>query len=39
MKTLWIFLGGHHIIGLYLGVISMLFIVFSEGQGREWDIF
>ena len=23
MKILWIFLGGHHEIGLYLGVISM----------------
>ena len=25
MKILWIFLGGHHKIGLYLGVISMFF--------------
>ena len=25
MKILWIFLGGHHKIGLYLGVISMHF--------------
>ena len=33
MKTLWIFLGGHHKIGLYLGIISMHFRVFSEGQG------
>ena len=39
MKTLWIFLGGHHKIGLYLGVISMHFMVFSEGQGTEWGIF
>ena len=23
MKILWIFVGGHHKIGLYLGVISM----------------
>ena len=29
MKILWIFLGGHHKIGLYLGVISMHFRVFS----------
>ena len=26
---------GHHKIGLYLGVISMHFRVFSEGQGTE----
>ena len=30
---------GHHKIGLYLGVISMHFRVFSEGQGTEWEIF
>ena len=29
MKILWIFWGGHHKIGLYLGVISMHFRVFS----------
>ena len=29
MKILWIFLGGHHKIGLNLGVISMHFRVFS----------
>ena len=29
MKILWIFFGGHHKIGLYLGVISMHFRVFS----------
>ena len=29
MKILWIFLEGHHKIGLYLGVISMHFRVFS----------
>ena len=29
MKILWIFLGGHHKIGLYLGVISMHLKVFS----------
>ena len=39
MKTLWIFFGGHHKIGLYLGVIFKHFIVFSEGQGTKWGIF
>ena len=29
MKILWIFLGGHHKIELYLGVIYMHFRVFS----------
>ena len=29
MKILWIFLGGHQKIGLYLGVISMYFRVIS----------
>ena len=29
MKILWLFFGGHHKIGLYLGVISMYFRVFS----------
>ena len=29
MKILWIFLGGHHKFGLYLGVISMHFRAFS----------
>ena len=29
MKILWIFLGGHHTIGLYLCVISVHFRVFS----------
>ena len=38
-KIVWIFLGGHHKIGLYLEVISMYFRVFSEGQGTEWRIF
>ena len=38
-KILWIFLGGHHKIELYLEVISMHFRVFSEGQGTEWRIF
>ena len=30
--------GGHHKIGLYLGVISMHFRVSSLGQGTEWGI-
>ena len=30
MKILWIFLGGHHKIGLDLGVISMHFRVFLK---------
>ena len=30
---------GHHKIELYLGVISMHFRDFSEGQGTEWGIF
>ena len=30
MKILWIFLGGHHKIILYLGVISMHFGVFFK---------
>ena len=33
------FIGGHHKIGLYLGVISMHFRVFSYRQGTEWGIF
>ena len=39
MKILWIFFGGHHKIGLYLGVISMYFRVFSWGKGTEWGYF
>ena len=39
LKILWIFLGGHHKIGLYLEVISMHFRVFSKGQGTELEIF
>ena len=39
MKIVWIFLVGHHNIGMYLEVISMHFRVFSEGQGTEWRIF
>ena len=38
-KILWIYFGGHDIIGLYLEVISMHFWVFFEGQGTEWRIF
>ena len=30
---------GHHKIGLYLGVISIHFRVFSKGQGTECGIF
>ena len=36
MKILRIVFGGHHKIGLYLGVISMHFRVFSEGHCTEW---
>ena len=36
MKICGYFLGGHHKIELYLGVISMHFRVFSLGQGTEW---
>ena len=38
IKILWIFFGGHHKIGLYLGVVSMHFRVFSKGQHTEWGI-
>ena len=31
-NILWIFLGGHHKIGLDLGVISLYFRVFSLGK-------
>ena len=34
-EDLWIFFWGHHKIGLYLGVISMYFRVFSKGQDTE----
>ena len=30
--------GGHHKIGLYLGVISIHSGVSSLGQGTEWEI-
>ena len=39
VKILWIFLWGHHKIGLYFGVMSMHFRVSSLGQGTEWGIF
>ena len=40
MKILWIFFWGHHKIGLYLGVISMHFMVFLKVNGTEFrDIF
>ena len=39
MKILWIFFGGHHKIGLYLGVISIHFRVDSSGHGTEWGYF
>ena len=32
-------LGGHHKIGLYLGVISMHLRVFSSGHCTEWGYF
>ena len=31
--------GGHHKIGLYLGVISMHFRVFSSSPHTEWVVF
>ena len=39
MNLLWMFFWGHHKIGLYLGVISLHFRVFSEGQDTELGIF
>ena len=36
MTILWIFLGGHHKIGLYF--ISMHFKFFSLGQGTAFGI-
>ena len=38
MTILWIFFGGHHKVGLYLGVLSMRFSVFSLGKGTELGI-
>ena len=39
MKILWIFLGDHHKIRLYLGVISMHFWVFFKVNVPNGDIF
>ena len=39
MKILWIFLGGRHKIGLYLGVISMHFRVFFKGKVQNGGYF
>ena len=39
MKILWIFLGGHHTIRRYLGVISMHFWVFLRSRYRMKGIF
>ena len=39
IKILWIFFWCHHKIGLYLGIISMHYRVFSYGQGTEWGYF
>ena len=39
MKILWIFLGGHHKIRLYLGVISMHFGVFFKVKVQNGGYF
>ena len=39
MKILWIFLGGHHKIGLDLGVISMYFRYFLKVKVQNWGYF
>ena len=39
MKILWIFLGGHHNIGLVLGVISMYFFLMVNVHVQNQDIF
>ena len=39
MKILWIFLGGHHKIGLYLGVISMHFRFFFLRSRYRMGVF
>ena len=39
MRILWMFFWGLHKIGLYLGVFSMHFSVFSYRQGTELGIF
>ena len=38
LKILWIFLGGHHKIGLYLGVISIHLGFFLRARYRMRDI-
>ena len=38
MKILWTFFWGHHKIGLYLGVISMHFRVFSKVKVQNGGI-
>ena len=39
MKILWIFLGGHHTIRRYLGVISMHFGVFFKVKVQNGGYF
>ena len=39
INILWIFLGGHHNIGPYLGVISMHFRVFLKVKVQNLEIF
>ena len=41
MRILWLFLGGHHKIRLYLGVISMHFraLIFLRSRYRMGDNF
>ena len=39
MKILWIYSWGYHKTGLVLGVISLHFRVFSEGQCDDWGYF
>ena len=39
MKILWIFLGGHHTIRRYLGVISMHFWVFFKVKVQNGGYF
>ena len=39
MKNLWIFLGGHHIIGQYLGSILCILGSFLKGKEPNWRYF
>ena len=39
IKILWIFFGGHHKIGLYLGIISMHFRVFFKVKVQNGGYF